>query len=114
MKHAFMTLLCAGALALTGATAMSAPVPTLKGAHKAMNLPCETCHGSSKICEVPQEEACFKCHGSREAIKKLTANLKPNPHFGHDETVSCFECHKEHQESTLLCNDCHQFKFKTP
>ena len=37
MKHAFMTLLCAGALALTGATAMSAPVPTLKGAHKAMD-----------------------------------------------------------------------------
>ena len=104
---------CAAALALTSSMALAQSMP-LKGAHKAMNLPCEACHGKAAVKEVPQEEACMKCHQSRKAVQEKTAKLKPNPHFGHDDTVSCFDCHKEHEDSVLICDQCHQFGYKTP
>lgn len=103
---------CLAAFMAAG-TAAAADMP-LKGAHKTMNLPCEACHGNIKPREIPEEQACMKCHQSRDAVKALTAKLKPNPHFGHDETVECTACHKEHQESVLLCDECHQFGYKTP
>ena len=68
----------------------------------------------SASAEVPEESACMTCHQSREAVKAKTAKLKPNPHFGHDETVECTACHKEHQQSVLICDECHQWGYKTP
>lgn len=103
--------LCAGLMAAGSAQAAEMP---LKGAHKAMNLPCEACHGNIKPREVPEESACMVCHQSRDAVKAKTAKLKPNPHYGHDETVECTACHKEHQESVLICDECHKWGYKTP
>ena len=105
--------LCMGALAASSAWA-AAPTMPLKRAHKAMNLPCEACHGDVKPREVPEEAACMTCHQSRDAVKAKTANLKPNPHYGHDDTVECTACHKEHQESVLICDECHKWGYKTP
>ena len=99
---------------LVAGNASAADAMPLKGAHKAMNLPCEACHGNIKPREVPEESACMTCHQSREAVKAKTAKLKPNPHFGHDETVECTACHKEHQQSVLICDECHQWGYKTP
>lgn len=96
-----------------GSSAAAADMP-LKGVHKLMNLPCESCHGNIKPREIPEEKECMKCHQSRDAVKAKTAKRKPNPHYGHDETVECTACHKEHQESRLICDDCHQFGYKTP
>lgn len=104
---------CTALFAAGSASAADSAMP-LKGAHKAMNLPCEACHGDIKPREVPEESKCMVCHQSREAVKAKTAKLKPNPHYGHDETVECTECHKEHQESVLLCDECHQWGYKTP
>ncbi len=118
MKPQFIGLMtsavAACALFLTAQTAFAAAAMPLKGAHKAMNLACEACHGDVKPREIPEESACMACHQSREAVKEKTAALKPNPHYGHDETVECTACHKEHQESVLLCDECHQFGYKTP
>ncbi len=105
-------VVCAGSLS-TG-SALAADGMPLKGAHKAMNLPCEACHGNIKPREIPEESTCMACHQSRDAVKQKTAKLKPNPHYGHDETVECTACHKEHQESVLLCDECHQWGYKTP
>ena len=105
--------LCAALMAAGSVSAADAGMP-LKGAHKAMNLPCEACHGNIKPREVPEESACMTCHQSREAVKAKTAKVKPNPHFGHDETVECMACHKEHQESVLICDECHKWGYKTP
>lgn len=108
---------CAAALCvafMAAGNASAAETMTLKGAHKAMNLPCEACHGNIKPREIPEETACMTCHQSREAVKAKTAKLKPNPHYGHDETVECTACHKEHQQSVLLCDECHQWGYKTP
>ncbi len=88
--------------------------PTLRGKHAAMNLACDVCHGQVKPREIPEEEVCLKCHGSRNAIAAKTATRKPNPHYGHDDSVSCMDCHKSHEPSVLTCDQCHQFGFKTP
>ncbi len=113
LSAACAAIFCAALFAAGSVSAADSAMP-LKGAHKAMNLPCEACHGDVKPRETPQESACMTCHQSREAVKAKTAKLKPNPHFGHDETVDCTACHKEHQESVLLCDECHQWGYKTP
>ena len=49
---------CAAALCvafLAAGSATAAETMPLKGAHKAMNLPCEACHGNIKPREVPEE-----------------------------------------------------------
>lgn len=117
MKQQSFLSVCAAAFCaafLAAGNASAADTMPLKGAHKAMNLPCEACHGNIKPREVPEESTCMTCHQSRDAVKAKTAKLKPNPHYGHDETVECTACHKEHQESVLICDECHQWGYKTP
>ncbi|MCF0252982.1 MAG: cytochrome c3 family protein [Duodenibacillus sp.] len=113
MKRSMIAALCAAAVCAAWAPGAQA-AQTLKGMHKQMNLQCSMCHGNAKVREVPDEKACMTCHVSRKAVQDRTAKRKPNPHYGHDETVSCFECHKEHMESALLCDNCHKFEMKTP
>jgi len=117
MKHSIVTLACATLVCFTalGIPESRADIGmTLKGSHATMKLACASCHGKKQEMESPSEKACLKCHQSRKAIKRKTAKLTPNPHFGHDETVACSTCHKEHEESVLLCDQCHKFKLKTP
>lgn len=49
-----------------------------------------------------------------DAVKQRTAKLNPNPHYGHDESISCNDCHKQHEPSVLTCDQCHKFGYKTP
>lgn len=91
--------------------------------HKGM--PCLACH--QKGFTPPKTETCLACHNSDEIVKaterfnfekrfrnpatgrtkKTFAPINPhdNFHFGREE--SCLSCHKEHKESTLLCQNCH-------
>lgn len=87
---------------------------TLKGKHKGMNMQCDTCHGQTRPREMPEDAVCLQCHGSRDAVKQRTAKLNPNPHYGHDESISCNDCHKQHEPSVLTCDQCHKFGYKTP
>lgn len=109
------TVFCLLASALLAAFTFNAQAEvTLKGSHQKMNIPCDTCHGPERPRQIPEEEACMQCHISRDAVKAKTAHLNPNPHYGHDESISCNDCHKQHEPSVLVCDQCHKFGYKTP
>ncbi len=86
----------------------------LHGKHAQMHMQCDTCHGDTRPREVPDEQVCLNCHGSREDVKKLTSKLNPNPHYGHSDSQPCNDCHKQHEPSVLTCDQCHKFGYKTP
>lgn len=109
--HLLASVLCVVALSVSSA---SQAEMTLKGKHKEMNFACETCHGQTKPREIPDEQVCLNCHGSRDAIKAKTSKLNPNPHYGHDDSIECGACHKQHEDSVLACNQCHKFEYKVP
>lgn len=105
-------------LAFIFACALSAAVAsaqTLKPKHQAAGVPCQSCHIDAPGKPAP-EKACFACHGSREAIAAKTKAKygHKNPHFGHDDSIVCSDCHREHQPSAFICGDCHDFGLKTP
>ncbi len=92
--------------------------PTLK--HK--GLPCESCHTTANAVAgnamvLPASKTCMDCHGSVEALAKKTAPKDPhdpNPHMSHHygPNAACTSCHAEHTPSKVMCNSCHDFKFK--
>jgi DnaJ-class molecular chaperone len=86
--------------------------PFTQPAHK--SLPCATCHGTATPSRPAPASACMKCHGSYDAIAKRTAKITPNPHDAHVGQLRCTLCHKAHQPSVLYCDQCHDFKLKTP
>lgn len=75
---------------------------------------CQLCHTGEAPTSPPDDANCIRCHGTPEQVAKLTENLERNPHnsphYGY--YVPCTTCHKEHQESKVLCADCHTFTFK--
>ena len=63
---------------------------------------------------VPDNKACFACHGSYKDLAEKTAKLEePNPHKSHHygEGIACTSCHSEHGQSKVYCNECHEFKY---
>jgi fumarate reductase flavoprotein subunit len=72
-------------------------------------------------------ELCLGCHehGSYEQIAWRTTDLgvtdskakghEANPHQPpHYDELECNSCHQIHQESTLLCWECHTYDFDSP
>ena len=70
---------------------------------------------------------CLSCHehGSYEQIAWRTTDLgvtdskakgnEANPHQPpHFDQLECNSCHQIHQESTLLCWECHTYEFDSP
>ncbi len=53
--------------------------------------------------------ACIKCHGSYDAMAKVTARNTINPHASphYREMLGCTECHRGHQTSDNFCIRCH-------
>jgi fumarate reductase flavoprotein subunit len=82
--------------------------------HLNAGLACGDCHETDTPISGAKEAKCLECHESREAVVERTKNLDPNPHFGHEEGLSCGNCHKEHTESMLFCDTCHQWGYTTP
>ncbi|QIZ77605.1 cytochrome c3 family protein [Ferrimonas lipolytica] len=80
---------------------------------------CTICHDSQKDFNVPSEDACIACHGSKADLAEATARdshdhtVEPNPHdslhYGQD--LACSYCHAEHQKSEIYCNHCHEFEY---
>ncbi len=94
--------------------ASDAAVKNVKPHHKEAGISCEDCHGVKTPSKEATEEQCLSCHESRDAVAERTGGDDPNPHFGHDESISCGDCHKEHEDSVLYCDDCHQWGYSTP
>ncbi len=91
------------------AYSVAAATPRLNK-HAAKNVSCEACHGVANPTVAPKVEQCSTCHGDYKTLKEDTKNINPNPHdafhLGNGD-IRCSLCHKNHQESTLLCNQCH-------
>ncbi|WP_295478979.1 cytochrome c3 family protein [Sutterella sp.] len=82
--------------------------------HLAHGQKCETCHKTAPVQGTKvKKDVCKQCH-SYEKLAQATAKVEPNPHHSHLGDVNCTECHKGHQKSELMCDQCHQFKLKVP
>ncbi len=76
------------------------------------NVQCGQCHNNTQPMQAPQDTTCIQCHGKSSSIK-LPVNVNEknyhnSPHYG--DTVSCLECHREHQPQQNLCKNCHVIK----
>lgn len=85
-----------------------------KQRHALFGIECAACHGTDQAVSLPPMTTCFQCHGSYSDVAELTKNLIPDPHHSHMGEVPCGECHKEHAESRLFCNQCHVFEMNVP
>lgn len=102
-------------LALTSVLACYATAGTTTAErHMNRGAQCASCHISADKTMPVRKEACLKCHQSYSAVAALTKNDTPNPHFSHYGDRDCSVCHKGHQTSVLICNQCHKFDLKTP
>lgn len=77
---------------------------------------CADCHSTDAPSSAPETEKCLDCHGSYEDLAALTANPEEdiNPHASHYGPLPCNNCHKSHEKSVLLCDQCHNFAIKVP
>lgn len=57
-----------------------------------------------------ENDFCFRCHQGYEVLAQRTKHLEEkwgiNPHHSHLD-AECYQCHKSHQPSTLVCAECH-------
>lgn len=82
--------------------------------HAEFGVQCSDCHGAAMSVPVPTMEQCAACHGSYSDLAALTDDMIPNPHDSHMGEEACGQCHREHEESRLSCNDCHIFDMDVP
>ncbi len=82
--------------------------------HARQGVDCFSCHGTDEPEERAPEAVCMNCHGSYEDQAELTEEVYPNPHKAHLGNIRCTLCHKAHQESTLYCNQCHEYDLIVP
>lgn len=55
-------------------------------------------------------EFCLQCHDFDE-VKSKTNFEESNPHDSHNGEQDCNTCHSMHQESKVMCLDCHTFEW---
>lgn len=53
-------------------------------------------------------EDCMRCHGDRNRLAELTANLPRNPHNSPHGEQECRDCHQMHKPSVDACAACHE------
>ncbi len=98
-----------------GSRLNSVALDELKQKHAPFDVSCADCHGADlTFAEVPPMSQCLVCHESYDAVAELTEGLTPNPHHSHMGEVTCTDCHSEHYESQLSCNQCHIFEMTVP
>ena len=76
--------------------------------HALEKLSCVDCHGVLIAKEPVSTEQCFICHESYEELAQKTLKHYDAmyPHFSGKE-LECSACHRAHQESVLVCKQCH-------
>ena len=112
----FCTVLLLGMLFSVSLMARQ-PVPAVPSIdkHAQTGVACARCHTEAPPAKAVSFQKCQSCHGDNEAMGKISEKkVDPDPHYSHLGAVGCTECHKNHNESVLLCNECHKFDLKTP
>lgn len=84
--------------------------------HQAKGIKCEACHTATPPTAAnASKDNCLKCHGGSYAeLAKKTDGGDLNFHDTHLGEISCMDCHHGHKASTLICDQCHEFKAKVP
>ncbi|MFY9140541.1 MAG: cytochrome c3 family protein [Thermacetogeniaceae bacterium] len=54
---------------------------------------------------------CLECHDDWENIVAATDYEDSNPHDSHYGEQECHLCHNMHQQSVVMCAECHYFKW---
>ncbi|NLW91462.1 MAG: cytochrome c3 family protein [Syntrophomonadaceae bacterium] len=113
----------------------------LANKHEKADVTCHDCHQASisaKINEglkyitgdykTPMEkhnfgtrEMCFQCHSDAgtgspkgdtfDTATSETAFAESNPHANHNGVQDCNMCHSMHQQSEIMCVQCHEFSW---
>ena len=86
--------------------------------HVTKSVNCTACHET----QAPKQGAevssgkCVQYHGTLENIAAKTKDKKldPDPHYNHLVNTDCQECHRGHGQSTNVCANCHNLKYKVP
>lgn len=100
----------------------------LAGKHAEAEINCQDCHESSisKKAEegfkyitgdyqTPLEKRdftmdfCLQCHDDFDSIIAKTNFEESNPHDSHNGELECSTCHSMHQQSRVMCSECHSF-----
>ena len=83
--------------------------------HGLKKLDCNDCHGGPFPKGGAPTERCVSCHGGYDQLGQKSSMHSSGlyAHFS-DKEVGCNACHKAHQESALVCNQCHTFDQKVP
>lgn len=55
------------------------------------------------------KQMCLDCHDDFAEIQAKTNFEESNPHDSHNGNQECNVCHSMHQESELMCSQCHVF-----
>jgi hypothetical protein len=82
--------------------------------HAEARVSCSSCHAKFSVEEDFPVEVCLKCHGSYADMALVTKDTEPNPHESHLGEINCTFCHKVHEPSMDLCEQCHAFDYKVP
>lgn len=115
MKNIFAAVMIAAAITASS----SVGAVEVKPHHQAIGKDCAVCHTQENAVAgnafvVPSDKACTSCHGSYKELAQKTEGLdEPNPHKSHHygEGIACTACHKEHVQSKVYCNECHEFRY---
>lgn len=99
-------LLCIGLVCSSYAT----PEMSVTGKHFDNGVTCVDCHDTDNPVKKASVSACSTCHGEYADVAELTASMEINPHASHQGEVRCTLCHKTHEPSVLMCNNCHEFE----
>lgn len=100
---------------LEEAVARVAEATAFKQRHQSKGIDCAACHGPElDFAVLPTVDVCLSCHESYEAVAELTGDVVPNPHYSHMGEGTCTDCHSEHLEPRLSCNQCHVFEMDVP
>jgi cytochrome c nitrite reductase small subunit len=96
--------------------------------HADADVECHDCHESSLSIQIQEgikfvtgdyktpldkrefpEEFCLRCHDDFESVKAKTNLGDSNPHESHIGEQECYMCHSMHQQSEVVCAQCHTF-----
>ena len=100
----------------------------LANKHSAAGVTCHECHESSFSIQAEEglkfvtgnykspldkrqfpKDFCLNCHTDFESIKATTKFEESNPHDSHNGAQECNLCHSMHQQSKVMCSQCHMF-----
>jgi nitrate/TMAO reductase-like tetraheme cytochrome c subunit len=98
----------------------------LANKHAKANVNCHDCHEPSLAQQTEEgikyitgdfetplkkrefaKDFCLKCHDFEQVKAKTIFDNRYNPHDSHNGEQECISCHSMHQQSKVMCSECH-------